>query len=181
MTCIVGVVDNNSVWLGGDRAATDYAFNRTIIKSPKIFVKSEIGIGICGLPKVASIIEHVVKFPKWNDNLSTKAYLSGKLIPAFRNELNKHNCTIEYHGQLYFEGAMLIALRGELYQLEGNFQVIETARGYDAVGSGAEPALGSLRATVGVKNVKKRILKALEVSAENNAGVAPPFDVLEII
>lgn len=177
MTCIVGLVKGDTVWLGGDRAATDGGLNRTLIKEPKVFEKNHIGFGVCGLPKVMDALQHAIEIPPYSGE-DDKGYLVAKVIPAVREGLKKLECTEEHNGQQYFHGAMLIGFMGRLYQLEANFQLVESANGFGAVGSGAEPALGSLRSSKG--NPKDRLLEALKVSAENNAGVAPPFDVIAI-
>jgi len=179
MTCIAGVVKGNTVWLAGDRAATDGGLNRTLIKEPKVFQKGDIGFGVCGLPKVMDALQHTIELPIQAGG-DDKGFLVGEVVPTVRDGLKRLECTEEHNGQQYYHGAMLIAYRGRLYQLEGNFQLVESANGFDAVGSGGEAALGSLRATKGQRNPKKRLLEALKVSAENNAGVAPPFDVIAI-
>ena len=61
-----------------------------------------------------------------------------------------------------------------------NFQLVVAARGYAAIGSGGPVAMGSLRATRGDRNPRKRVLKALEAAAEENAGVAPPFVIVSV-
>jgi ATP-dependent protease HslVU (ClpYQ) peptidase subunit len=177
MTCIVGVVYGKNVWLGGDRAATSGNLNRTIIKDPKVFVKENIGFGVCGLPKVMDTLQYHIEIPVYNGE-NVKTYLVSSVIPAIRSGLKAMDCTVHHEGQDYFEGAMLVAFNGRLFELEANFQLVESSKGFNAVGSGAEPALGSLRATKG--NPRTRLLQALQTSAENNAGVAPPFDVIEI-
>lgn len=177
MTCIVGLVKGDTVWLGGDRAATDGGLNRTLIKEPKVFEKGLIGFGVCGLPKVMDALQHTIELPPYSGG-DDKGYLVGEVVPAIREGLKKLECTEEHNGQQYFHGAMLIGFLGRLYELQGNFQLVEAANGFGAVGSGSEPALGSLRSTKG--NPRKRLLEALKVSAENNAGVAPPFDVIVI-
>lgn len=177
MTCIVGLVKGDTVWLGGDRAATGGGLNRTLIKDPKVFEKDHIGFGVCGLPKVMDALQHAIELPPYSGD-EAKAHLVNLVVPAIREGLKQFECTEEHAGQQYFHGAMLIAFMGRLYQLESNFQLVESAQGFDAVGSGAEPALGSLRSTKG--NPRKRLLEALKVSADNNAGVAPPFDVIVV-
>ena len=180
MTCIAGLVDGKNVWLAGDRAATGGGLNRILIKNPKIFEKSNIGFGVCGLPKVMDAVQHALDIPSHESGLSAKAYLVKDLVPALRECLLKYDCCIEHNGNQYFQGAMLLAYQGELFELEGNFQLIEHANGFCAVGSGGEPALGSLRSTRGIASARKRLKMAMETSAENNAGVAPPFDYLLI-
>jgi ATP-dependent protease HslVU (ClpYQ) peptidase subunit len=74
---------------------------------------------------------------------------------------------------------MLVAYRGRLYELQGNFQLVESDEKFASVGSGSTLALGSFDATRSVWGAKKRIIKALEASTKN-AGCAPPFDTLVV-
>ncbi len=179
MTCIVGIEHKGIVYLGGDRAATDGGLNRVLIKDPKVFLKGNVGFGICGLPKVIDAVQHAIELPE-DTTGNGKAWLVGHAIPAIREGLKKLECTEEHNGQQYYHGAMLIGYKGHLYQLESNFQLVEAAHGFDATGSGGEAALGSLRSTKKISDPRKRLLEALEVSAEHNAGVAPPFDIIVV-
>lgn len=179
MTCIVGVVKGGDVYLGGDRAATDGELNRTIIKNPKVFVKGDVGFGVCGLPKVMDALQHGTQLPEQSGG-DPKEFLISTLIPAIREGLKALDCTSDHpeYGTC-FQGAMLVAYRGALYNLQGNFQVVEADSGYASVGSGSKLALGSLASTKKMGNAKKRVLTALEASTAN-AGCAPPFDVVVV-
>lgn len=179
MTCIVGIEHKGEVYLGGDRAATDGGLNRVLIKEPKVFLKDGIGFGVCGLPKVMDALQHAIELPP-NTKNEGKGYLVSQVIPAIREGLKRLECTEEHNGQQYYHGAMLIGYRGHLYQMESNFQLVEAAHGFDATGSGGEAALGSLRSTKKMTDPRKRLLEALAVSAEHNAGVAPPFDIIVV-
>ena len=181
MTCIVGLEHKGIVWLGGDSAGTDGALNRVIIKDPKVFLRGDVGIGfgVCGSPKVMDAVAHAIELPKQQGG-EDRAFLVGELVPALRAGLEKLDCVVKdpVHGT-YFEGSMLVAYRGVLYELEANFQLIHGSEGYASVGSGSALALGSLAATTDIKDPKKRLLKALNV-ATKNAGVAPPFVLLKV-
>lgn len=180
MTCIAGLVDGKNVWLAGDRAATyGGSLKQVRIKHPKIFIRGGIGFGVAGSPKVANALEHVLVIPTPEKGLSNAAYIVKQLIPAMRDCMGEIDALVEHNGQKYFEGGILLAINGELHQIECNFQVDEEACGFTAIGSGGEAALGSLRASRGM-SARKRLKLAMEVSAENNAGVAPPFDYLLI-
>lgn len=91
MTCIVGLVSGKSVWLGGDRVATDSGLNRTLIKEPKVFKKGYIGFGVCGLPKVMDAIQHAIEMPPYSGE-DPKAFLVTQVIPAIREGLKKLEC-----------------------------------------------------------------------------------------
>ncbi len=181
MTCIVGVVSKGTVWLGGDSAATDNALNRTIIKDPKVFVRGKFAFGVCGLPKVMDALAHAIELPEQSlDAKDDRAFLVGTLVPAIRDGLKKLDCTVESpeYGTC-FHGSMLMGYNGKLYTLEGNFQLVVPSEDFASVGSGASIALGALHGSKG-GNPRKRILAALDASANANAGVAPPFVVVSV-
>ena len=184
MTCIVGLIDGKKVWLGGDRAATDGGLNRTLLKEPKIFTKGEVGFGVCGLPKVMDALKHGIDLPEQSGG-DDKGFLVKEMIPAIREGLIKLDAAGEDKspfgggGGVQFEGEILIAYRGRLYRLQGNFQLIEGEEKFASVGSGSRYALGSFEASKKVWSAKKRVLMALEASTKN-AGCAPPFDTLVV-
>ena len=180
MTCIVAVAKEGTVWLGGDRAAVDGALSKTIIGDPKVFMRGELGIGVCGSPKVMDALAHVIDVPVQRSG-TPRSFLVGTLVPALRDGLRALDCTSEEkeYGTC-FRGAVLLAYRGDVYTMEMNFQLIKGSRGYASVGSGAELALGSLGETWRIDNPRKRVLAALQAAADGNAGVAPPFDVVVV-
>lgn len=184
MTCIVGLIDGKKVWLGGDRAATDQGLNRTLLKEPKIFAKGDVGFGVCGLPKVMDALKHGIELPIQADG-DDKTFLVTEMVPAIREGLKKFdaagpdNSPFGGSGEICFQGEILIAYRGRLYRLQGNFQLVEGEEKFASVGSGSRLALGSFEATKKTWGAKKRVLMALEASTKN-AGCAPPFDTLVI-
>jgi len=180
MTCIVGVSKEGTVWLGGDRAATDGNLNRTIIGDPKVFMRGELGIGVCGSPKVMDAVAHAIELPVQRSG-TARGFLVGELVPAMRAGLKALDCTADEQGHgTCFRGAMLLAYRGEVYTLEMNFQLVKGSRGYASVGSGSDLALGSLAETWRFDSPRKRILASLKAAADGNAGVAPPFDIVVV-
>jgi hypothetical protein len=70
-------------------------------------------------------------------------------------------------------GTFLVGFRGTLYTVESDFQVGRPLDGFDAVGSGADLALGALH--VGKGEPRNRLRAALGAAAKYNAAVAAPF------
>ena len=178
MTCIVGVVKGNTVWLGGDSAATDGHLNRTIIKDPKVFVRGDFGFGVCGSPKVMDAIAHGMTFPAQTDT-DDRSFLVNELVTAIRERLISLDAATQTPSGVEFEGEMLVAYRGKLYKMQGNFQLIYSSDGFDTTGSGGTLALGSLMSTKRERNPRKRVLAALEASIAN-AGCAPPYVIVSV-
>ena len=73
----------------------------------------------------------------------------------------------------------LFGYKGKLYGIEGDYQIAKSKDKFDAVGSGADIAIGSLHSTTSM-GTQKRIMLALEASALNNAAVRPPFHVMKL-
>jgi ATP-dependent protease HslVU (ClpYQ) peptidase subunit len=185
MTCIVGLVKGDTVWLGADSAGTDGALNRTIIKDPKVFRRDDIGFGVCGSPKVMDALAHSIHLPFQVGGINDRDFLVSELVPAIRKGLVDLDAAGENKNPfgggsgVRFEGEMLLGYRGKLYKLQGNFQLIQSADGFDSTGSGGQLALGSLRATRNISNPRKRLLTALDASTAN-AACAPPFVIITV-
>lgn len=72
----------------------------------------------------------------------------------------------------------LVSFQGKLYEVEDEFAVIRSTRGYASVGSGRKYALGALAVLDATTPVEKRIRMALQAAATHDAGVAGPFSVV---
>ena len=179
MTCIVGIERKGKVFIGADSAGTFGNLSQRVLSDKKVFLNGNVLIGVCGLPKVMDLLHHRVKFPKQKVGTS-REFVSRTLIPFIQSALEGADCLQKHNGDVSFEGALLVGYAGKLYNIESNLQIVTSAYGFDSVGSGSDIAIGSLHATVGDRNVERRILKALEASAINNAGVRPPFTILSV-
>ena len=102
-----------------------------------------------------------------------------RFVPAVKKTLKEHGYERRHEEQEY-GGHFLVGWRGELYHVEGDYQVAREAQGYAACGCGCDLALGSLFSTerLGTSKPKPRLLMALEAAAEFSAGVRPPFTIL---
>ena len=76
-------------------------------------------------------------------------------------------------------GTFLIGYRGRLFEVQDNFQILETLESYASVGCGCDYALGSLYATKD-HPPRERVQKALEAAEMFSAGVCKPFNILQM-
>jgi ATP-dependent protease HslVU (ClpYQ) peptidase subunit len=180
MTCIVGIEGKNTVWLGGDSAATSSDGSQTLIADKKVFVNGDIAFGICGSPKIIDPLMFT-KFTPQKRGENNREYVGTVLVPMIKQAFKDSGCSVEHpeHGEV-FQGEVLFGVGGKLYRMQSNFQLITDSQGYASVGSGSDIALGSLHATKRDGNAKRRIMTALEASALANAGVRPPFAVVSV-
>ena len=90
-----------------------------------------------------------------------------KVIKLFDNKTEELECPF------------LLAFKNRLFQVDSDFQLAESATGYDSVGSGAPFALGSLYSTdkLGMKP-EDRLYWALKSAETHGRGVGAPFHIL---
>ncbi len=65
MTCIVGLVHEGVVYMGGDSAATSSAYlNQTILATEKVFRNGEFLIGAAGSERASLLLRHSLSPPR---------------------------------------------------------------------------------------------------------------------
>lgn len=175
MTCIVGISKGNTVFLGGDSAATAGDGSQTIIGEPKVFVKGKVAFGVCGSPLVMDWIRHSFELPEHPVGMASRTYMTTLFAPGLKECLAEAEMVDE---KGCVEADLLLGYDGTLYNLESNFQLIVSRSCYNSVGSGYEPALGSLHGSSG--DPKKRLLAALKASTDHNATVRPPYVIVSV-
>ena len=176
MTCVVGLVHNNKVYMGGDSGAIGPNFYE-IRKDFKVFIKGEFIIGYAGSFRLGDILQHVFKEPKIKtDNL--REYMVSSFVKELRMCFNDNEYMITALKEEDSDGEILVGIRGRLFSIEGDYNVGESIRPYRAIGGGAECALGAMYACNDPSPLIK-IKTALEAAALVNA-VYPPFYILDV-
>ena len=171
MTCIAGIECNGVVWMGGDSAGTAGNMHQRIRGDKKVFIKGDFIFGFCGSFRVGQLLQYNLELPAQPEGKEDFAFLVNEFVNAVKS------CLKAEEGEdaaPYF----LFGYKGKLYGMQGDYQVSKAEEGFDAVGSGADIAIGALHTNKAVKSPKKRLLQALEASALNNAAVRPPFTIL---
>jgi ATP-dependent protease HslVU (ClpYQ) peptidase subunit len=201
MSCVIGLVTDQTVILGADTAACD---GNVVItnKFKKLFkwqidfsgsdcelIKTiDIGIGVVGSVQTCNTIEFELDFPKPDreDRKHPERYIVTKLVPALRDVLtrSRERCgaCAEHNGDEFMIGFM-----GKLFTLDTELGVVSPSSGYDAIGSGREVALGAMSSNGRPREYAgkilepiERILDGLKVAEELTAFVRAPFDLVFI-
>ena len=182
MTCIVGLTENNKVYIGGDSASA--SSNRiTISAIPKVFDTGDFLIGYTSSWRMGQILQHHLQIdeavlPKVGDSLWE--FMVRVFVEEVRN-LFKTFGYAKLENNEETAGEFLVGCYGHLYHIGIDYQVNETVNGMDACGSGEQYALGALYATKdSALTPYQRIDIALEAAAEFSPFVRPPFTVKEI-
>lgn len=175
MTCIVGCVHKGIVYMGGDSACSNQQ-ELSIQADRKVAMNRGILIGCAGDVLIGDLIQHAFVPPSYRPNEDVFMYLLKKFTSTMKR-------TLKYEGLLgrfEKECSLLIGLQGRLFQIDAEFQILEAACTYDATGSGAFFALGSMHSTADLLPPSDRIYQALRAAEAHCPTVRGPFS-LEIL
>lgn len=176
MTCIVGLVADDTVLIGGD-GLSSLDSQVSARGDPKVFTNGPLLLGCAGSFRVMQVLRYGLHVPEQADDLTEHAYLCAVVIPAIRAALRDAGCLDkDERGSDSMDCEALIGYRGRLSVLSSDFNVGEPVKDYHALGSGREYALGSLWSTV-ERAPDVRVTVALGVAGEFCGSVGPPYTV----
>lgn len=174
MTCIVGLVHRGTVTIGGDSASVQ-GWTSRITRLPKVFRLGPFLIGYTTSFRMGQLLQYGLTVRARRPAEAEMDFMVTEFVERVRLLL-KERGVAKVESNAESGGQFLVGYDGRLFSVQQDFQVNEMADGYDAVGSGAEYALGAMRA-LDRSPPAVRVRKALEVSAHFNMGVSAPFFV----
>lgn len=180
MTCIVGLVDEGKVYIGGDSAGLA-GWQLTHRKDAKVFRNGNFLLGFTSSFRMGQLLRYAFQPPEcpiWDEVTTVERYMATTFVDAVRDCL-KAGGLARKDNEVESGGHFLVGFQGRLFYIEGDYQVGESLDGYDACGCGADVALGTLYATPNMQS-KKRIELALKAAEHHNGGVRAPF-VIEVL
>lgn len=180
MTCIVGIVDKKSkkVIIGGDSASSDDT-NIFIRKDVKVFNNNGFTIGCTSSFRMIQLLRFSFEPPEIKSK-DIYEYMCTDFINAVRNCFKDGGYLQKYTDGDEKGGTFLVGYKGRLFKVESDFQVGENLNGMDAVGCGANFALGSLYSLSKLDiPIKNKVLKSLEAAEFLALGVSRPFVIRE--
>jgi ATP-dependent protease HslVU (ClpYQ) peptidase subunit len=181
MTCIVGYKGKDRVFMGADTAGCDSGqylhYHRA---DPKIFRNGDYLVGFTSSFRMGQLLRYAVLPELTLKKMSLYDFMVTKFIPAVRTLFSENGYALISNNQ-ETAGFFLIGVKGQLFEIESDYQVAEYSDPFAAIGCGAELALGALSALDCITNltIPQRISKALEVSAKYSAYVKPPFNLMD--
>lgn len=172
MTCIVGLVENGTVYIGGDSAGIA-GLSISIRADEKVFQNGPFIMGFTSSFRMGQLLRYKFDPPQQSVHQTDMEYMVTDFVDGLRrcfsaNGFGDKDATVG--------GTFLVGYNGVLYTIESDYQVGIPKVPYDAVGCGADLALGSLHSTEKMKlSPEDRVIAALEAASTFSAGVAPPF------
>jgi ATP-dependent protease HslVU (ClpYQ) peptidase subunit len=179
MTCIIGIVDNGVVYIGGDSAGVSGS-NIHRRKDTKVFgIKNERSsfflIGFTTSFRMGQLLRFKLELPVIEKDLYE--YMCTDFIDAVRKCLKDGGYSKEKDGE-ESGGNFLVGVEGRLFEVHSDYQVAESETDFLATGCGEYYARGSLFTSVN-KKPYDRIIIALEAATEFSTGVCGPYTLMD--
>lgn len=169
MSCVVGIMYDEKIYMGADGYATADDGERRPIVAEKLFFNKDYLIGYTGSVRTGQVLKPE-KFDPPSD--------IEDLPDAIREHLFEKGCVLssEEHGQIHTSN-FLIGHQGMIYEILIDFQMNKTYGDFNSIGAGSQYAFGSLYTTRFLKNIspQQRIKLALNAASFYNVSCGPPF------
>lgn len=176
MTCIVALVHNNRVYMGGDSAASD-SVGITERVEPKVWKQGQFIIGFCNSFRMGDILKYQFRAPAHPDRISTDRYMRTAFVDEVMICFKENNFLWSENGS-WGGGNFIVGYRGRIFNIGDDFHVGESREGFDSIGSGYQIALGSLYTSTGKPQTRIRL--ALTAAEKFAMGVRGPFKILSV-
>ena len=126
--------------------------------------------------RMGQLLRFKFKAPYHKSEMDTYEYMVTEFVDAVRQCLKDGGYAQIKHGE-ETGGSFLVGYRGELFAIDGDYQVGRPRDAFDAVGCGADIAKGSLFTSRRLVDLRpeERLRDALMAAEQFSAGVRGPF------
>lgn len=183
MTCIVGLTENGVTWIGGDSLGSN-GYSGTIYKQPKVFHSkdsSEVVMGYTGTFRMGQLLGYAKGLfdeLSLSKNEINHEYMVSDFVPNLQALFSSGGVEKNEKGEKTC-GTFLLGYKGNLFEVQSDYSVLESSDNYSSCGSGDSFALGSLKTTEGMDMTPaERIHKALQSANKFSISVSPPFSII---
>ena len=180
MTCIVGYVDGNDIYMGGDRAGVG-GYSLRVRDDTKVFRTGDFVFGYTSSFRMGQLIRFKFSPPKHHPDVEDFAYMCTSFIDTLRECLRDGGYAKDSNN-VETGGTFLVGYKGTIYQIYNDFQVSIQSTNFDACGCGEEYAMGAMHILDGDKKMspQEKVETALKSAESYSAGVRGPFDVIKL-
>ncbi len=180
MTCIIGLVEKGTMYMGGDSAAVNSVYDLRVRVDEKVFRKGEFLVGFTSSYRMGQLLRYKLSPPAHPEGMDAHEYMASLFVEAVRECLKAGGYQTTKDG-VDTGGDFLVAYRGRLFCVDRNYQVTETLAPFGAVGCAHAYARGAMMALAATSlSPKRKVLRALEIAERCSAGVRAPFKVLTL-
>lgn len=177
MTCIAGIVEGGTVWIGADSAGV-CGYSLTVRADVKVFKNGPMLFGFTSSFRMGQLLRYALTLPDHDPRVEVEKYMATTFVNAVRECLKTHGFARKKE-EAEEGGTFLVGYRGRLFCIQDDYQVAEALDAFDAVGCGHDIAKGSLFSSTNLP-ADERIRVALQAAERYSAGVRGPFHVESI-
>lgn len=182
MTCIVGYIQKNTVYIGGDSAGITSRLSKVIRKDPKVFKKGPFIIGFTSSFRMGQLLmSSKFSIPKQKLNQTDYDFMVTDFIDAVRTCFKEGGYLQKEEKGDESGGVFIVGYKGNLYEIEEDFQVGIPQDIFSAIGCGEDLAKGALYALKEINmDTQEKINIALNAANHFSAGVSPPYNYVSM-
>jgi len=170
MTCIVGISDKDTIYIGADRGASDDDSIVSLLK-PKVYIKGDWIFGYSGSLGTGQLMQ-CITMPDVSEDEDPFIVLRMDIVEALKVAIDSYGNDSSDHAADF-----IIGCKGRLFEFStedwGVAEVKEVA-----IGSGGAFALGSLFSTSDIDNPIVRLTIAIEAAITYSPSCQGPTDIL---
>ncbi len=177
MTCIIGFIDKDGVYIGGDSAAVseeDLSYNIRI--DEKVFQKGDLIFGFSASFRMGQLLRYKLRIPNHPKGMDDFQYMATLFIDAVKKCFSDN----DYNDIVEDSGSFLVGYKGKIYAILPDYQIAQPKENYIAMGCGDNFALGAMYAST-EKEPIKRMEIALNAATTFSMGVKPPFLFVKLL
>lgn len=180
MTCIVGYKHEDRVYIGGDSAGVS-GYSIVVRADEKVFKKDDMIFGFTTSFRMGQIIRYCLHIPDHDPRVDDYKYLCTDFIDALMECYKKKGYELKGKGGDTVGGTFLLGYKGNLYNIQDDFQVGKTVNNFDACGCGEQFAMGAMYILEDSNATPEdKITKALEAASYLSAGVTGPYNIVSV-
>ena len=176
MTCIVGLIDDGDVYIGGDSAGVA-GTDITVMANEKVFISRDFIYGFTESFRMGQLLRYAFRPPP--RKVSLLPYMVVDFVTELRACFSAHGWERKEEDGADKGGCFLVGHAGRLFLVDSDFQVGESVVPYASIGCGEGFALGSLYAST-VKSPRGRVKQSLEAAGYHSVGVSAPFVIKKL-
>lgn len=171
MTCIVGIAEQGTVLLAGDSAGSSLKDREIyLFKNAKVFRAGDYVLGYTTSYRLGQILRYEVDLPQ-----PPKDDLERFMATEFVDAVSLAFASKGFDRGLGEYGSILVGVRGQLFGIGAELQVVSGTASYAAVGSGRHHAYGALYALADSSPLETRAETALRAAQCFTPDVREPF------
>jgi len=181
MTCIIGCVDKNYMYIAGDSCGSN-GHSYTIRKDDKIFKKGQMLFGYTTSFRMGHLLQWKLKIPKHPLDMSTIEYMNTLFIDEIIKCFTDNSyCKID--SNVKTGGNFLVLYKGRVFDIGNDYQVGENFDGVTTCGCGHIASLAAFKMAKETgynRSISYILKKSLAITQSMIEGVQAPFNIIKM-